>query len=902
MNMVSKRKTAATLLREEREKRGWTLDFLHACLCALIDDPQKMPISIRQIESWERGEHLPHPYWRHRLCTVYKKNATELGLVRNSSFPEQAPSAVNTLSTQRKYLQRLSELYGTIKLPIGPAQGFSLQAVFQPLRLCQTSDSTYEESFDDSYFTQDETPFDEREQPQNQTDVPLSHEESSLIVENGNEALKKSPSRRIVILGGPGTGKSTLLKYFIGHQAQEALKNAQAPLPIFVALPEFGRSGKTFKSFLLDILQDLLIDDAFVEVLWQRIQQGEALICLDSLDEVTTGQTEMVHKINAFLTSVHPQTTCVISSRLTDFKRGQFLAGQAMEWELLPLDHALGQLLAQRLLPELQQRMPQAGPSDPKTFLKTLEMHPRIAAWRKNPLLFSLAAILYVRRGRLPESRRELYLQVIDAIIELRESGLEWRVTLREIFGALAYKFLTEHKGRTFSIADLIILLRSIRQEQGENWQVEDVARRVRNVGLLEAVNQGNFSFLHQTFQEYLAGYHVAFLASPRAEQEVDRLVRQINDPFCRQIIIELAYITHQPPNILEEYLYKRTVEQYQNAKMGLLEAQQTKQLTSSTAISEGCNTVLQTLVDVWGLRLCSTLASGSPQRKEDGEIASSIAWVFEQNPRAFATPALIAGLAIYQKKARFIGALGEIGNGEARAALYAFTVEQLSKPTDLFVFRYLASALGRARVEVAIPLLQTIRDQQHFDLETRFEAHHALHLMGQRSKFDEQNYYRFERILQALSIEDEQHRPSDWKRVANMARWLQSNYVHMPTLQKHYQAILDALTRTLDHTIGSARQAAVSALGVLGDTSTFTLLLHCLEKHTEPAYDVAQFMLRALERLAEHQHTDITHERLRESFARIEQNYPALGDEIARAQMRIQQSMETVKLLGEHS
>src|SRR5438270_6100180 len=144
---------------------------------------------------------------------------------------------------------------------------------------------------------------------------------------------------------------------------------------------------------------------------------------------------------------------------------------------------------------------------------------------------------------------------------------------------------------------------------------------------------------------------------------------------------------------MLDTYLYQRNVEQYERAKMGLLEAQQTGQLTSSSAISGGCDAVLQALVDVWGLRLCSTLESGSPHRKEDGEVASSIAWVFERNPRTFAVPALIAGLSIYQKRARFLGALGEIGTKEAKEALYTFTVEQLSNPIDIHVFRYLASA-----------------------------------------------------------------------------------------------------------------------------------------------------------------------------------------------------------------
>lgn len=883
------RKTITTLLREEREKRGWSLDFLHACLCGLIDDPKRMPISLRQIESWERGEHFPHPYWRHRLCIVYKKSAAELGLVHSNSLQDKEPLSFDAISVQKKYLQRVYELYGTIKLPIGPAQGFSLQAVFQPLRLYQTSTDIDGGNVENGYLTRDETIFDAHKGLQNLPQRQYSPEEPFLIVENGDEALKKSPLGRIVILGGPGTGKSTLLKYLVGDRAQKALNDSQVPLPVFIALPEFGRTGKTFKGYLLDTLQDMLIDDAFVEVLWRKIQQGQALICLDSLDEVATDATEIVHKINALITSVDQQTTCVVSSRLTDYKKGQFLPSQTMEWELLPLDHSLRQKLAERLMPELQQRIPQAGASDPKAFLKTLEMHPRIATWGKNPLLFSLAAILYVRRGRLPESRKELYLQVIDAIIELREPAPEWRVTIREIFAALAYKLLTEHKGRTFSIADLIVLLRHIRQEQGENWHVEDIARRLRNAGLLEAIGRGTFSFLHQTFQEYLAGYHVAFLSSPRAEQEVDRLVERIYDPFYRQILIELAHIVNQQNTTLEDYLYQRTLKQLEHAKLGLLEAQQIKQLTSSSAVSEGFDVMLQALVDLWGPRLCATLESGSPYRKEDGEVASVIAAVIERNPRAFAVPALIAGLSIYQKRGRFIGALGEIGTVEAKEALYTFTLEQLSNPTDIPVFRYLASALGQARVEQAIPLLQVIRDNQHFDIETRYEAHHALRLMGQEGAFDEQSYFRIERIQQALNIEDEQHRPSDWKRVVKMAQWLQANYAHTPLLQKHHQAVLMALEQALDHKLDGARQATVNALGELGNSSTFALLLHRLEEHIEPAYDVASLMLRALEQLAEHQRVNITKEGLIESFLRIQQNYPALIEEATRTQARIQ-------------
>ncbi len=196
--------------------------------------------------------------------------------------------------------------------------------------------------------------------------------------------------------------------------------------------------------------------------------------------------------------------------------------------------------------------------------------------------------------------------------------------------------------------------------------------------------------------------------------------------------------------------------------------------------------------------------------------------------------------------------------------------------------------------MEQAVSLLQIIRDNQDFDLETRFEAHQSLCLMGQESAFDEQSYYRSERILQALNIEDEQHRPSDWKRVVNMAHWLQANYTRTPSLQTDYQAILQALEQTLDHKIDLARQAIVNVVGELGNSSTFALLLQRLENHIEPTYGIAHLMLKALERLAEYQQTSITKERLRESFSRIQQHYPALVEEIARTQERIEDAMES--------
>lgn len=74
------------------------------------------------------------------------------------------------------------------------------------------------------------------------------HDETTNIpqmayVTDGAEALAHSPLPRIVILGGPGMGKTTMLRQLLAQDAKRALADANAPLPLYIALPEWARSG-----------------------------------------------------------------------------------------------------------------------------------------------------------------------------------------------------------------------------------------------------------------------------------------------------------------------------------------------------------------------------------------------------------------------------------------------------------------------------------------------------------------------------------------------------------------------------------------------------------------------------------------------------------------------------------
>src|SRR6266567_6303115 len=74
-------------LKYERELRGWSQAKV----------AEEIGTTVRTVSRWEHGLAIPYPYFREQLCTLFGKNAVELGLV---SEDEQDPSEdIQALST-----------------------------------------------------------------------------------------------------------------------------------------------------------------------------------------------------------------------------------------------------------------------------------------------------------------------------------------------------------------------------------------------------------------------------------------------------------------------------------------------------------------------------------------------------------------------------------------------------------------------------------------------------------------------------------------------------------------------------------------------------------------------------------------------------------------------------------
>jgi len=401
------------------------------------------------------------------------------------------------------------------------------------------------------------------------------------------EAFRQSEKRKkrgLVILGDPGSGKTTHLKRLLLwclRNDPQTLGLSEGMLPVFLPLRELAKLDEGLDAFIQDQLANphLKTPAGFGERLLMR---GNLLFLLDGLDEVANlAHREKVAGWIVEALRANPSCRFVVTCRFAGYSPTVHLSEDFLEMHLRPLTNDQAErfiynwykIVEKGLAKDLEQA--ESIAIEKADRLITLLREPdfrmsRIFELARNPLLLTNICLVHRQRGGLPNKRARLYEECLDVMLEL------WRQAKGlKVEGAHARRralqpaalWLHSVEGRTRAKASELAphIEPILKKINCKGSSAEDFLRTIRDEsGLLTGWDQEHYGFMHLGFQEYLAAREIrnrAFddpsvlseLASHFGEswwQEVTLLLLALEEPsvfvlYMREVVKQPAFVTH---------------------------------------------------------------------------------------------------------------------------------------------------------------------------------------------------------------------------------------------------------------------------------------------------------------------------------------------------------------------
>ncbi len=390
---------------------------------------------------------------------------------------------------------------------------------------------------------------------------------------------------KAVLLGAPGSGKTTLASYFalmltgkndptqIGFEADEDW------LPVVVRIRDWVlQPGMGLLTYLRWHVQENLFSGSEVKALpvgffehW--LDRGKALILLDGLDEVVDeAQRQKVTKeIETFL-HLYRDNPAVITSRPAGYRRDTF-TDEFPHYTLEPFDKKQQDAFIEHWY---DSRVPndKAKADRLKANLrKAFKGNDRIQLLAENPLLLTIIALIHRYQSELPRRRFKLYEKAVETLLTSWDSGKELKheeyknngkkLELLKpgdflcILNKVAYWIhcqggTGDSEGGTLINKDELIRqlskeIRKIRSScqphEARNEANFFLAEFIRKrTGLLNEQGTDQYAFVHKTFQEYLTAEEIYYQADYEDDTEIilGHFQKHLHDQHWREVLLLL--------------------------------------------------------------------------------------------------------------------------------------------------------------------------------------------------------------------------------------------------------------------------------------------------------------------------------------------------------------------------
>lgn len=550
-----------------------------------------------------------------------------------------------------------------------------------------------------------------------------------------------SRSKRFVLIGAPGAGKSVTLERLALETAKARKADpTAAPLPLLLHLASWD-DGLSLEDYIR-------ISWPFEEDAIELLAEGQVSLYLDGLNEMGQGGTDKVALLKAWLAGDTAPEQVIIACRSADYA-GAFELGLPVV-ELGELDETDIRRMVAAFLGDEPARLLLASLFPSKR--EEREMAQPLAVLARNPALLHNLIFLYksAPHTELPATAGGVFKRYMAALwVWKRIIQMPGWLPFKEIeaaFGRLAYAMLERDRPARIPRAEAL-----------ETLGDDTLLRAGRNAGVLE-VHEDTVGFATRWVQEYYAAVGLersdlpTKLTSPRFDERGDRIA----SPWD-QVIILLAGIVPNPDDVMRDvaevdpylvgqttasgvrvsdYVYDQTIG---NLTEDAAASAQTGRVAAAKALNQvGRRASTPILLEImrsasWQARQSASWAlkaSGAPVPPALLSTLRDWDWNMDERTAASlravgadAVPLLLDVLLEDEQWTRRRGAawaLGEIGDSAAVPGLVAALQDE-----DTLVRREAALALRSMNDSAPIPaLLECLRDD---DLRVRKAAAEAL-------------------------------------------------------------------------------------------------------------------------------------------------------------------------------
>ena len=624
------------------------------------------------------------------------------------------------------------------------------------------------------------------------------------------EGICKYADDHVLLIGRPGSGKSTALIRLLLGTASQTLEQGQGPIPILIELRYWQISVlERIQAFLGKHDTTLHLDETTLQ---QWLHQGRFLLLLDGLNELPS---EAARRDVACFQKDFASTPAIFTSR--ELSLGGEL-GLEKKLEMQPLTETqmgqfvrnyLGEDRGEQLLQQLQNRLRELG---------------------QTPLLLAMLCSIFTNEQALPSNLGEVFRQFTQFYEQRLKGDVpdpdEHRDDWAKLLQVLAFAMLQGpdpvNRPTELSVAIPRPQVEQILAEflQGREPYPTKAAERCLKDLLKHHLIQTNgdqIEFRHQLIQEYYA-----------AEQLLQRLPTLTDEQLKRDY---LNYLKWTEPIALMLALEQREAQALRVVKLALHEVDfmlgarlvgEVRLDWQATTVGwiDALNVPPILKCQFWATS-CSAAAIPALLKAlehPDTDVRRSAANALGQIGSTDSIPGLLKALEHPDTDVRrsAVNALSQIGSIDSIPGL----LDVLEDP-DADVRRKTVDALGQLSSAEAIPGLLTALE--HLDTDVRRSAANALGQIGSTDSIPG--------LLKALADPDAEVCRSAAEALGKIGS----------------AAAIPGLLKLLEYPDAYVRRKTVDALGQLGSAEAIPGLLTALE---DPDADVRRVVAKVLGKL----------------------------------------------------